>query len=306
MSATAAERTTVGFAVPVPPPPQRRGPGGARAALAPRVVGGSYVVASCVSLQAGAALATTLFAALGPAGTGALRFGAAALVLLALIRPRVRRRARGFWPAVVALGIASAVTNFALYEAIARIPLGTAGTLVFLGPLTLALLAARRRLDLGWAALAAVGVVLLTGVSPAGSPAGVCLALLAAASVAASIVISRHLGAYAAGLDGLALAIAVAALVTLPVGLVAAAGSDGPVNVFVVAAVGVLGIAIPYGLEFSAIQRVGIKTHSILLSLDPAIAGLTGFVLLGQRLDVAALAGIALVVAAGTGAVATG
>ena len=227
-------------------------------------------------------------------------------MLLALIRPRVRRSARGFWPAVVALGIASAVTNFALYEAIARIPLGTAGTLVFLGPLTLALLAARRRLRprLGGARCRRRGTA-HRGVARRLAGRG-RLALLAAASVAASIVISRHLGAYAAGLDGLALAIAVAALVTLPVGLVAAAGSDRPVNVFVVAAVGVLGIAIPYGLEFSAIQRVGIKTHSILLSLDPAIAGLTGFVLLCQRLDVAALAGIALVVAAGTGAVVTG
>jgi inner membrane transporter RhtA len=183
--------------------------------------------------------------------------------------------------------------------------LGTAGTLVFLGPFTLALLSTRRRLDVAWAIAAVIGVILLTGGSTGGSPAGVALALAAAAAVAASILLSRHVGNQAQGLDGLVLSIAVAALVTLPVSASAALHTAQPLDVPVVAAIGALGIAIPYALEFSALRRVGVKTHSVLLGLDPAVAALAGLLLLGQRMDVPELLGIALVMAAGIGAVAT-
>lgn len=280
---------------------------GARAAagFAPRLVGPAYIVASCASLQTAAALATTMFASFGPAGTGALRFLAASLILMAVVRPRLRRRPAAFWRTVAALGATTAATNMLLYEAIARIPLGTAGTLVFLGPFALALLSTRRRLDIAWAVAAGIGVALLTGASAAGSALGVALALGAAASVAASILIARSVCRHSQGLDGLALSVAVAALITLPVGLPAAVDAARPLAVPVIAAVGALGIAIPYALEFSALRRVGVRTHSVLLSLDPAIAALAGLVLLGQQLDVAALLGIGLVTAASAGAVAT-
>jgi inner membrane transporter RhtA len=287
-----------------PPHPARRRAARATAELTPRLIGPSYIVASCASLQSAAALATTTFATSGPAGTGALRFLAAALILMAIVRPRLRDRSRTFWWAVTALGATAAATNLLLYEAIARIPLGTAGTLVFLGPLALALFSTRRRFDIAWVITAGTGVVLLTGVSPAGSLLGVAFAVAAAASVAASILIARHIGQHAQGLDGLALSIAVAALITLPVSL-RAAHSPSALDIPVVVAVGVLGIAIPYALEFSALRRVGVRTHSILLSLDPAIAGLAGVLFLGQQLDAAELVGISLVMAAGTGAIAT-
>jgi inner membrane transporter RhtA len=292
----------VALAAP-PPRPGRHRVVRATAGFAPRLIGPSYIVASCASLQSAAALATTMFATFGPAGTGALRFAAAALILMAIVRPRVRGHSSAFWRAIAGLGAAVAATNLFLYEAIARIPLGTAGTLVFLGPLAFAW--TRRRLDIAWASAAGAGVVLLTGVSSVGSLLGVAFALAAAASVAASILIARHVGKHAQGLDGLALSILVAALITLPVGASAALNTARPLDIPLVAAVGVLGIAIPYALEFSALRRVGVKTYSVLLSLDPAIAGIAGFLFLGQHVDAAELVGIALVMAAGAGAVAT-
>ena len=209
------------------------------------------------------------------------------------------------WWSVAGLGAATASTNLLLYEAIARIPLGTAGTLVFLGPFALALVGTGHRLDLAWALAALAGVVLLGGVSAVASPAGVAFALGAAGSVAASILLARRVGRQAKGLDGLALSIAAAALITLPLGLSASLHAGGLLDVPVVAAVGVLGIAIPYALEFSALRRVGARTYSVLLSLDPAIAALAGLLFLGQALDVAGLLGMALVIAAGAGSVAT-
>jgi inner membrane transporter RhtA len=262
-------------------------------------------VASCVSLQTASALATTVFATFGPAATGALRFLPGALLLLALVRPRLRGRSIHTWLTIAACGATVAATNFFAYEAIARIPLGVAMTLVFLGPLALALLGARRRLDVAWAFAAAIGVVILAGAPLGASPSGVAFALGAATCVAVTTLVARRLGSQTDGFDGLALAIGAAAVLTAPVGLPAAIASPHLDDLGVVIAVGVLGIALPYALEFSAIRRLGVKTYSILLSLDPAIAGLAGLLLLGQHLEPAEMLGIGLVMAASAGAVAT-
>jgi inner membrane transporter RhtA len=263
-------------------------------------------VASCVSLQTAAAIATSVFATLGPAGTGALRFLAAALILLVAVRPRLHGRPAAFWRGAAALGATTAATNLFLYESIARIPLGTAATLVFIGPLTVALASTRRRLDIAWAAGAAIGVVLLTGGATAASWTGVALAIGAAASVATSILLLGRLGGRAEGADGLTMAIVIAAIITLPLGIKAAWGTAMLPAVPVIAAVGALGIAIPYLLEFAALRQIGVKTYSILLSLDPAIAALAGLLLLGQRLHIGEYLGIALVMAASGGSIATG
>jgi inner membrane transporter RhtA len=297
--------TAVAIRLPAQPRNGVRRARDSRAGVAPRLAGPACIVASCVSLQTGAALATTVFAGFGPVGTGALRFAAAALVLLAVARPRLRGRSAGAWRAIVALGVATAATNALLYEAIARIPLGTAGTLVFLGPLVLALAASRRRLDLAWALGAAAGVVLITGGPSGGLNAGVAFAAGAAACVAVSVLAARRVGARTEGVDGLALAIAVAAVLTAPVGVPAALAHPQLVDLAVIGAVGILSLAVPYALELSALRRVGVKTYSILMSLDPAIAGLAGLLLLGQHLDPAVLAGMGLVIAASAGAVAT-
>src|SRR5262249_15367152 len=147
----------------------------------------------------------------------------------------------------------------------------------------------RRRIDGVCAVAAGTGVALLSGTSAEGSAIGVVLAVAAAISVAISILIARRVGQQATGLDGLALSVVAAAVFTLPLGLAAAPSAVSPQQLLLVAAIGTLTIAIPYALEFSVIRRVGVKTYSILLSLDPAIAALAGLVLLGQGLDRAEL-----------------
>ncbi len=269
------------------------------------LVGPTSVLASCVSLQSAAALATTTFATFGTAGTGALRFVAGAIALLVFTRPRVSGRSRGAWLMIIALGVSTAATNLFLYAAIARIPLALAGTLVFVGPLTLTLLGARRRRDLVWAIVAAGGVVLLSRPGVTASVSGVVFALAAAASVAISILLARRAGQQSDGLQSLSLSIVVAAVLTFPIGIRAALATPSAGAVVTVAAVGILGIAIPYALEFSALRRVGVRTYGILLSLDPAVAALAGLLLLGQRLETAEVIGIALVMSASLGVIAT-
>jgi inner membrane transporter RhtA len=281
----------------------RRRAGVVVAGFAPPLVGPAFIVASCASLQAAAALATTVFAAFGPAGTGALRFAAGAAVLLALTRPRLRGRSAGSWSTIAAFGAAMAAMNFCLYEAIARIPLGTAVTLQFLGPLAIALLGARRRLDIAWALAAGAGVALLTGSLSVASFAGAALALGGAAITAGSILLAARVANQSAGLDGLALAVGVAAILTLPVSLPAALGAPRLDDLAIAGAVGVLGIALPYALELNALRRLPVKTVGVLLSLDPAVAGLAGLLLLGQHPSLAEVLGIALVIAASCGAV---
>jgi inner membrane transporter RhtA len=296
---------SVALGLPPTRPPRQPRPTRAAVAFVPRLVGPAYIVASCASLQAAAALATTVFAAFGPAGTGALRFLVAAVLLLLAARPRLRGRPTRSWLTIAALGAAMVAVNFCLYEAIARIPLGAAVTLLFLGPLALALLASRRRLDFAWIAAATAGVVLLTGGPAGASFAGVAFALGAAVSSAGAIVLGARLGRQTTRLDGLALSVCAAALLSLPVSLPAAVAAPEASDLAVVAAVGVLGIGLPYALEFNALRRVGIKSYSVLLSLDPAIAGLAGLLLLGQHLALPEIVGIGLVMAASAGAVLT-
>jgi inner membrane transporter RhtA len=143
-------------------PRPRRAHGQASTRLAHRFGGPLLIVASSASLQTSAALATTVFAVYGPAGTGALRFAFAAPVLLLLARPTLRGRSRRFWLSAATFAATLVALNFVLYEAIARVSLGTVVTLQFLGPLTLALVGIRRRLDALWIAAAAGGVLSLT------------------------------------------------------------------------------------------------------------------------------------------------
>jgi inner membrane transporter RhtA len=260
-----------------------------------------------VAVQIGAGIAKGLFDELGPAGTVLLRtlFGAA--VLAALWRPRVRGHARGDLGVAVAFGLVLAAMNLTFYEALDRIPLGVAVTIEFAGPLAIAVAGSRRRLDVAWVVLAAAGILLLVRAGGGGANlAGVGFALAAAACWAGYILLSQRAGrAFPRG-EGLALAMVVGTVVLLPLG-VAGAGSSllslGPLAIG--AAVGILSSAIPYSLELEALRRLPARVFGVLLSLDPAIAALIGFVLLGQALAAREVGGIALVVAASVGASAT-
>ncbi|NKQ25446.1 EamA family transporter [Streptomyces galbus] len=281
-------------------PPAAPGP---RSSLGP--VG--LVLAGGVSVQFGGALAVTLMPRAGALGVVALRLLVAAVVLLLVCRPKVRGHSRADWGTVVVFGLAMAAMNGLFYQAVDRIPLGPAVTLEVLGPLALSVLASRRAINLVWAGLALAGVFLLGGGGFDDlDPAGVAFALGAGAVWAAYIVFSARTGRRFPQADGLALAMAVGAVVFLPLGL-AESGTKlfDPVSLGLGAAVAMLSSVMPYTLELLALRRLPASTFAVLMSLEPALAATAGFLVLGQSLSLPQTLAIGLVIAASMGAVRT-
>jgi inner membrane transporter RhtA len=265
------------------------------------------VLAGGISVQFGGALAVTLMPRAGALGVVTLRLLVAAIVLMVLCRPRLRGHSRADWGTVIVFGIAMAAMNGLFYQSVARIPLGPAVTLEVLGPLALSVLASRRAVNLVWAALALAGVFLLGGGSFSSlDPLGVVFALGAGAMWAAYIVFSARTGRRFPQADGLALAMAVAAVLFLPLG-VAESGTKllDPTVLGLGAAVAVLSSVLPYTLELLALRRLPASTFAILMSLEPALAATAGFLILDQALSAMEAAAIALVIAASMGAVRT-
>jgi len=264
----------------------------------------SLVLGGVVSVQVGAAIATRLFDDVGPTGTVMLRLAFAALVLLAIWRPTVAGL-RGARARDVALfGVALAGMNTSFYLALDRIPLGIAVTLEFVGPLGVAFAASRRRHDLVWAALAAAGILLLAP-TPGGDldALGAALALLAGAFWATYIVLSARIGRSFEGGEGLAVAMAIAAALMLPVGIVE--GGEELLDAGLLAtgfAVAMLSSAIPYSLELEALRRLPQGVFGVLMSLEPAVAATVGFIVIDQGLEAREIVAIGLVVAASAGA----
>jgi inner membrane transporter RhtA len=268
----------------------------------------ALVLGGVVSVQVGAALATTLFDDLGPAGTVLLRVVLAALVLVAIWRPAVRGTSAGALRDVAMFGVALAGMNLCFYAALDRIPLGIAVTLEFVGPLGVAVLASRQRLDIAWAVLAGCGIVLLSP-APGGSldELGAGLALLAGGFWGAYILLSARVGRVFPGGTGLAMAMVIAAALLVPVGIAGGGGAE-LVDVRVLAVgfgVAMLSSAIPYSLELEALRRLAAATFGVLMSLEPAVAALVGLVLLDQGLSALEVVAIALVVVASAGALGT-
>ncbi|MEU9475590.1 EamA family transporter [Streptomyces sp. NPDC048191] len=265
------------------------------------------VLTGCVSVQFGGALAVTLMPRAGALGVVTLRLLAAAVVLLLVCRPRLRGHSRADWGTVIAFGITMGAMNGLFYEAVARIPLGPAVTLEVLGPLALSVLASRRAINALWAGLALLGVFLLGGGGFGNlDPIGVGFALGAGAMWALYILFSARTGRRFPQADGLALAMAIAALLFLPLGM-ASAGTRllNPTTVALGSAVALLSSVLPYTLELLALRRLPASTFAILMSLEPAIAATAGFLILGQSLSPAEAGAIALVIAASIGAVRT-
>jgi inner membrane transporter RhtA len=258
------------------------------------------VLAAAVSPQLGAAFAVTLFDELSPAGAAFLRLAFAAIVLWAFWRPRLTGDLR----LAGAFGVALGLMNWSFYEAISRIPLGVAVTIEFAGPLLVAVIGSRRPFDGLWIALAAAGIVVL--VNPGGGSvdaAGVGFALLAAACWMAYIYLSKRTGAAFPGGSGLALAMAVGALIVLPAGVIQAGGALAePILLGSALVVALASSVLPYSLELVALRRLPEAVFGVLMSLDPAVAALAGFVILGQDLSVRDVLGIAMVVVASAGA----
>jgi inner membrane transporter RhtA len=263
------------------------------------------VLAAAVSVQFGAALGATLFDELGPGGASLLRQAFAAAILLALWRPRIRSYDAAALRLALAFGVALGLMNLCFYEALDRIPLGVCVTIEFIGPVSVAVLFSRRPLDLVWVALAVLGIVLLA--NPFGAdgvdPTGLALILAAAACWAVYIVLAQRATRVFHGSTGLALAAGVAWLVPLGPGLSEAGVSEllAPEALAVGLAVALLSSVIPYSLESESLRRMPAHVFGVLMSLDPALAALAGFLVLGQTLGVRELVAIGLVIAASVG-----
>jgi inner membrane transporter RhtA len=277
-------------------------PGGIRGAPAPAV---AMVVGSIVSVQCGAALATTLFDRVGPAGAVLLRTLFGALILLAVAHRDLRLLRGRELRDVVLFGICLAGMNLSFYAAIDRLPLGVAVTFEFSGPLAVAVFGSRRRADLLWAGLAGLGILLLSG-DFGGAPidlVGALLALLAGAFWGSYILFSARVGGRSEGLGGLATAMAISALLVTPLGIAQGGAELGSPAVLAAGlGVGLLSSAIPYALEIEALRRLPNAVFGVLMSLEPAVAALVGFVALSQGLAWSEAVAIALVVAASAGA----
>jgi inner membrane transporter RhtA len=260
----------------------------------------SLVLGACASIQVSAALAAKLFDDVGTLGVSGLRMAIAALVLLALARPRPTRIPREAWLGVLLYGVAMAAMNVLFYNAVARLPLGVAVTLEFLGPFTVTFLAARGRRDVLLPVLALAGVALVSNPTGGMNAAGAAFGLAAACAFGSYTLLAGRVGAASPGFGGLALSVIVAALVLSPFSVAVAPhvpAGDWPV----LAASGVIGVALAFSLTFTAARWTTPRVIGTLFAADPAMAALVGAAALGQRLTLPVLLGIALVALAGAG-----
>lgn len=262
-----------------------------------------FFVVGAVSQYVGAAVGVFLFETTDPAAVAWLRAAAAAVALLAWRRPWRTRWTRRSIAVAGGFGVVTVGMNVAFFESIARIPLGTAVAIEFIGPVAVAALGSRRFRDLLAVLLAAAGVALCAGVQAGADLAGVGFALLAAGLWAGYILLGKRVADAGAGLDSLAVGMAFAAVVLAGPLLAGQLSSDAsvftdPRTWALGAAVGVLSTAVPYGLDQVVLRRIGRSRFALLLALLPATAAIVGAVALAQRPTVAEATGIALVMAA--------
>jgi inner membrane transporter RhtA len=264
--------------------------------------GAGMAVGAMVCVQIGIAASVGLFDDVGPAGAAALRLAWAGVLLLALVRPRPSAFSRRGLVAAAVLGVVTAAMTLCYMEAVARLPLGTASALEFIGPLGIAIVRGRGATKV-WPATAAVGVLLLT--EPwhgAASAAGIAFALAAGAGWAGYILLTQKVGDEVAGIHGLAVSMPVAGAVALLVAHPDPAVALAPRMVLAGIALAVLLPVIPFALEMLALRRLTTTAFGTLMSLEPAIALLVGLVWLQQTPGLGPVVGILFVVVAGVGA----
>ena len=264
------------------------------------------VLVGIVSVQFGAVISKGRFGEIPPVGMVFLRLVSSSLILLAFVRPRLRgRRASDWWP-VLALGFALGAMNWAFYEAFARIPLGVAVTIVFVGPLLLAAVGSRRPSDWVWVGLAALGITLFGAGPTRVNAVGFGLALFAGSCWALYIISTAATGRRWAGVEGLAVASTIATLAIAPFAVVAAGERLlEPRLLALGAVVGLLSSVVPYSLEMVALRTLTPRVFSVLMSLEPAASALAAAVMLSEFLTPLQLLAIACVTAASVGAART-
>lgn len=263
----------------------------------------ALAVSAMLAIQLGAALSTHLFDALTPAGAAWLRLSIAAALLMAITRPAIRSIPRRTLLSTVLLGTATGLMTLMFMEAIARIPLGTAVAIEFLGPLGVAAIRSHRRLALIWPALGLVGVVGLT------QPwlgeldvAGLLFALAAAVGWGSYIMLTHRVGSQLDGFGGLAISLSVGAVVIAPFGIANAVGGLTPTLAAQSLGLAILVPLLPFTLELLALRRMPIAAFGTLMALEPGIATVLGLAILTQIPNPLQIAGIVLVISAGIGA----
>ncbi|HUD68761.1 MAG TPA: EamA family transporter [Acidimicrobiales bacterium] len=261
-------------------------------------LGAACVLGGATAIQSSAAIGVPCFAVIGAAATSGLRFLFGAVVLATVARPSLRGRTRAGWLGIAAFGIAVAAMNLCFFQAVARLPLGTAVSIEFLGPFTLAVVTGSGRRHGVFAALGLVGVVLLARPGGGVTLVGALFALGAAAGWASYTLASQRLGAVTEGIDGLALAICIAAVLTVGFSIPALTSLTWSLLARLVS-MAVLGVVIGFSLELAALRRLAAAHVAVLFSLNPAIAFGIGWLVLGQHVQLTALAGGLCVVGAG-------
>lgn len=278
-------------------------PGPAASTTPPRVPPPLLVLTAIVSIQVGTALASGLFPALGALGTVAWRIAIAALVLLAVVRPRVLVPSRRQVGLLLLFGVVIASMNALFYLAVDRLPLGVVVAVEFLGPLGLGAVMSRRNVERLWVALALLGVALLAPFSGTGyDPVGLAFAAGAGLGWAGFVLLSARVAGAFDGATGLALGMTVAALVLAPLAW-SPAGTllADPTLIAATVAVALLSTAIPFSLEFHALKRLSATAYGVLIALEPAVAAVVGAIMLGERLEARGLAAVVCVTVAALG-----
>ncbi|TXS53636.1 EamA family transporter [Streptomyces sp. uw30] len=264
-----------------------------------RLAGVATMIGSGLSNQTGAAIGSLAFPVLGPAGVVAVRQYVAALVLIAVGRPRLRSFTWAQWWPVMLLALVFGTMNLSLYSAIDRVGLGLAVTLEFLGPLTIALATSRRRMDVCCAMIAAAGVVTLMRPQPSADYVGMGLGLLAAACWASYILLNRTVGRRVPGAQGAAAAAGISAVMFLPIGIAVAVRHPPTAGAVACAiAAGVLSSAVPYLADLFTLRHVPPRAFGLFMSVNPVLAALVGWVGLGQGLGAPEWASIGAIVVA--------
>ena len=262
------------------------------------------IVGTSVSIQLAAAIAHSLFARIGAPGVSSLRFALGALILLVIVRPAIRGRDPTTWGAIAAYGASLAALNLTFFQAISLIPMGIAVTLSFIPPLALALVSSANRRDLLWVLLAAAGVATLGGLDRPGSTSGVLFAIAAGCAWIAVAYAGRTVGSRTRRVDGLALALPLAAVITSPFGIARVAEIDLR-TLLIVLAIAVGGLIVPFALELEGLRRLEPRTVAVIYSIDPAIAAAVGLLALGEHLTPFQIAALASVMIATVGATAS-
>ncbi len=268
-------------------------------------------VASMISVQTGVSLAVPVIGDYGPLSTSALRICWAAVVLFLFVRPPLHRFTAAQWRATLILGAGMAVMSLAFFVALERLPQHLTVALEFCGPLAVAALGVRGWRALAWPLLAAIGILLLAWgdahSGPGADPVGIAFALLAAAGWAVYIIMMKRIGRGFPGLQGLSASLLAAAVLSLPFAVVESGTVLFPwQQLGLTAGLAVLVPLVPYILEMQSLRRLPAAAFGVLMSLEPAIGALSGWLILGQGMLLGQILGVGLVVAASIGVVRAG